>query len=157
MSEFPRHKRPDGYPPNADAMTVALWEYHDEYVAYENICPTDTKEYFNFMEDLIKKYRFLPNSVWLRGDQAHAGVIEAYTAIKLAKVKKVEKWILNDQLSINQTSFAIFTIKSLGVTDEYIDELYVKREKLRLDKEKLKLIANTKISPIVHTISVGFE
>lgn len=156
MSDFPKHKRPEGYPQNAEEMTVALWQYHEEYVAYDNMCPTDTAEYFNFVEDLIKRYRFLPNSCWLRGDKAHEGVIEAYTAIKLAKVKKVEKWILNDQLSINQTSFAIFTIKSLGVTDEYIDELYVKREKLRLDKEKLKLIAKETEKDGNTTITIGF-
>lgn len=134
-----------------------LWDYYEEYVAYNNSTPADNHKYFHFTQDLASRYQFLSNSPLLRGKQADDEVIVAYAAIKLAKVRKIDRWIFDNKLTVGQINYCTFLVKALGVSDEYLDELHMKRERLALEKERVKAMKDKDSAPVSHTVTVGFE
>ena len=144
------------YPKTAQEFTDCLWTYYAEYIAYDNFNPSDNDKYFNFAHELMLRYRFSPHSDYLRGAKADNGVIQAYQAIKLAKIRKIEKWLLNGMLQGCQINFALFSIKSLGMTDEYIDELMLKRERLQIERDKAQAMTNAISKSQPTTVTIGF-
>jgi len=149
---------PEQWESDPKIILKMIKEYTAKYIAYNNKDPKDTGKYFNFSNDLCAM-GFSPHSSLLRGRYADSRIIDAYAALKLAKVTKIERWVLSGDLDAKQQQFCMFSIKNLGVSDEYIDDITLRRERLEIERERLLLSRENVTGDLgdYDNIKIGFD